>query len=283
MKFSFTLKFPKMVDASMSRLSEKFEKLKSANQKALIPYLTAGYPEPRHTLGILQHLERGGADIIELGVPFSDPLADGPTIQKSSAIALEHGVTLTMVLDMVREFRAGGSETPVVIFGAYNPYFHYGVEKFAADAKAAGVDAVLIADLPAEDADEVAPVLKQNGLDLICLIAPTSNLERKKLICKHAGGFLYYISVKGVTGAREAQKFELEQAISEVRQCSDVPVAVGFGISTPEQAAQVGQWADGVIVGSALINKITAAAEQGDAAIYETVESYMRSLKDAIS
>src|SRR5690606_5777124 len=149
--------------------------------------------------------ERGGADIIELGVPVSDPLADGPTIQKSSAVALDNGVTLAMVLDMVREFRAAGSETPIVIFGAYKPYFHYGLEKFAADAKAAGADAVLIADLPADDADEVAPILKKHGLDLICLIAPTSNLERKKLICAHGSGFLYYISVKGVTGAREAQ------------------------------------------------------------------------------
>jgi tryptophan synthase alpha chain len=271
-----------MVVAIMSRLSEKFKTLRTQGERALIPYLTAGYPHPRHTVKIMQHLERGGADVIELGVPFSDPLADGPTIQKSSAVALGHGVTLSSVLDMVREFRATGSETPVVIFGAYNPYFHYGMEKFAADARAAGADAVLIADLPADDADEVAPVLKAEGLDLICLIAPTSNLERKRMICSHGSGFLYYISVKGVTGARETQQFELEQAIAEIKECSDLPVAVGFGISTPEQAAKVGGWADGVIVGSALINVITKAAEGSENAMYPAVEDYMRSLKEAL-
>lgn len=274
-----------MVVEIMTRLPEKFKNLRSRGERALIPYLTAGYPEPRHTVNIMQSLEKGGADVIELGVPFSDPLADGPTIQKSSAVALSHGVTLTRVLDMIREFRATGSETPVVIFGAFNPYFHYGLEKFAADAKAAGADAVLIADLPADDADEVAPILRAQGLDLICLIAPTSDLSRKKLICEHGSGFLYYISLKGVTGAREAQSFELEEAISEIRQCTDLPIAVGFGISTPEQAAKVGGWADGVIVGSALINLITEADSTAkvDADIYDAVEAYMRSLKEAIN
>lgn len=271
-----------MVVASMSRLSEKFENLKKRGEKALIPYLSAGYPEPRHTVSIMRHLERGGADVIELGVPFSDPLADGPTIQKSSAVALGHGVTLSRVLDMIREFRAE-SDLPLVIFGAYNPYFHYGFERFAKDAKAAGVDGVLIADLPADSAEEVAPIMKEHGLDLICLIAPTSNLERKRMICQYGSGFLYYISVKGVTGARETFEFELDEAIAEIRQCSDVPVAVGFGISTPEQAAKVGGAADGVIVGSALINVITKAAEAGsDDEIYGAVEKYMRSLKDAL-
>jgi len=271
-----------MVDAYMSRLSEKFKNLQSNGQRALIPYLSAGYPEPRHTVALLQALERGGADIIELGVPFSDPLADGPTIQKASAVALDHGVTLAMVLQMVRDFRATGSDTPIVLFGAYNPYLHYGFEKFAADASAAGADAVLIADLPADDADEATPILKAHGLDLICLIAPTSNLERKRLICEHGSGFLYYISVKGVTGARESQKFDLEKEIAEVRQCSDLPIAVGFGISTPEQAATVGTWADGVVVGSALINVITQNADKGDEAMYRAAEDYMMSLKKAL-
>lgn len=282
-KFSFTSKFGTMVDAIMSRLSETFDNLKKEGKRALIPYLTVGYPHPRHTVAIMQHLERGGSDVIELGVPFSDPLADGPTIQKSSAVALEHGVNLHTVLQIIRDFRATGSETPVVIFGAFNPYLRYGLEKFAADAKQAGADAILIADLPADDADEFAPLLKENGLDLICLIAPTSDMERKRMICQHGGGFLYYISVKGVTGARESQEFDLDEAIAEIRQCSDLPVAVGFGISTPEQASKVGAAADGVIVGSALINVITRAAEEGtDEAIYQSVEDYMRSLKDAL-
>jgi tryptophan synthase alpha chain len=270
-----------MVDGIMSRLSEKFDALRSRGERALIPYLSAGYPEPRHTVFIMQSLEKGGADIIELGVPFSDPLADGPTIQKSSAVALGHGVTLQTVLDMVREFRASGSQVPVVLFGAYNPYFHYGFEKFAVAAREAGADGVLIADLPADDADEAAPILKKEGLDLICLIAPTSNLERKKLICKHGSGFLYYISVKGVTGARQNQTFELNEAMADIRSCTNIPVAVGFGISSPEQAAQVGELADGVIVGSALIDLITRNIGD-DAALYSAVENYMRELKQAL-
>lgn len=266
----------------MSRITETFIQLRSRGERALIPYLTAGFPEPRHTVELMRSLEKGGADIIELGVPFSDPLADGPTIQKSSSVALGHGVNLVMVIDMVRQFRAAGSETPVVLFGAYNPYFHYGMEKFAADAKAAGADGVLIADLPAEEVEEVAPVLKKHNLDLICLIAPTSNLARKKLICTHGGGFLYYISLQGVTGARQNQQFELSEALAEIRQCTDTPVAVGFGISTPEQAAQVGQWADGVIVGSALIDLIGRNAAEPEKELYASVEGYMRELKAAM-
>lgn len=271
-----------MVDVFMSRLSEKFTQLRSLGERALIPYLTAGFPEPRHTVEIMCSLEKGGADIIELGVPFSDPLADGPTIQKSSSVALGHGVNLKMVLDMVRRFRATGSETPVVLFGAYNPYFYYGMEKFAADARAASADGVLIADLPADEADEVAPILKSHGLDLICLIAPTSNLARKKLICEHGSGFLYYISLQGVTGARQNQTFELSDALAEIRQCTDIPVAVGFGISTPEQATQVGEWADGVIVGSALIDLISRSADGPDDDLYAAAEQYMRQLKAAV-
>lgn len=263
----------------MTRLSEKFVELRSRGERALIPYLTAGYPHPRHTVEIMRALEKGGADVIELGVPFSDPLADGPTIQKASSVALDHGVTLTMVIDMIRRFRAAGGAVPVVLFGAYNPYFHYGLEKFAADARAAGADGVLIADLPADDADEVAPTLEKHGLDLICLIAPTSNLARKKMICEHGSGFLYYISLKGVTGARQNQKFELTEAMAEIRQCTNIPVAVGFGISTPEQAAQVGEWADGVVVGSALIDLISRT---DDPTLYSTVENYMAELKAAL-
>lgn len=271
-----------MVDAFMSRLSEKFNALRSQGERALIPYLSAGYPEPRHTVAIMQSLERGGADIIELGVPFSDPLADGPTIQRSSSVALGHGVTLSTVLEMVREFRAAGSQLPVVLFGAYNPYFHYGLDKFAAAARDAGADGVLIADLPVDEADEVAPILKKEGLDLICLIAPTSNRERKKFICDHGSGFLYYISVKGVTGARQNQTFELSEAMAEIRNCTTMPVVVGFGISTPEQAAQVGGVADGVVVGSALIDLVTRNDTGDDQTLYTAVENYMRELKQAL-
>lgn len=266
----------------MSRISSIFAALRSRGERALIPYLSAGYPAPRHTVQIMHSLVKGGADIIELGVPFSDPLADGPTIQKSSSIALRQGVTLTSVIEMVRQFRETNSHTPVVLFGAFNPYFHYGLEKFAADARAAGADGVLIADLPAEEADEAAPILKKEGLDLITLIAPTSNLERMRFICQYGSGFLYYISVKGVTGARHDQQFELTEALADIRKCSNVPIAVGFGISTPAQAAKVGETADGVIVGSALIDIITKSDTGSDSALYSAVESYMRELKEAL-
>lgn len=271
-----------MVDDFMNRLSQKFINLRSNGERALIPYLTAGYPTPQHTVSIMHALRKGGADIIELGVPFSDPLADGPTIQAASSIALNHGVTLTSVIDMVRQFRADDPETPVILFGAYNPYFHYGFEKFATDAKAAGADGVLIADIPADNAAEVAPTLKKHDLHLICLIAPTSDINRKKMICQHGTGFLYYISVKGVTGARRDQTFELSETINEIRQFTDTPVAVGFGISTPAQAAQVGQYADGVIVGSALIDLITQNNSQPTQTLSQAVTDYMRSLKDAL-
>lgn len=266
----------------MSRLSEKFAELRSRGERGLIPYITAGYPRPEHTVNLLHSLARGGADIIELGVPFSDPLADGPTIQAASTVALGLQVNLEMILGMVRQFRADGGTAPLVLFGAYNPYFHYGMEKFARDAREAGADGVLIADLPAEEADEAAPILQAAGLDLIRLIAPTSNLDRKKIICEHGSGFLYYISLKGVTGARQNLSFELGDAINEIRACSDLPIAVGFGISTAAQAAQVGEWADAVVVGSALIDLLTRHAEDDPKALYDAAENYMRELKQAL-
>lgn len=266
----------------MGRLSEKFAELKSRGERGLVPYLTAGYPEPKHTVEIMHALARGGADVIELGVPFSDPLADGPTIQAASTVALGKGVTLSMVMDLIKEFRQKDQSTPVVLFGAFNPYLHYGLEKFAARAQEVGADGVLIADIPADNADEVSPILRAHGLDLICLIAPTSNLERKRMICERGSGFLYYISLKGVTGARTDLKFELEDAINDIRSCTDLPVAVGFGISTPAQAAQVGAWADAVVVGSALIDRITQNIHSEPATLYAAVEDYMRELKQAL-
>lgn len=261
----------------MSRIAEKFRSLRESGSRALIPYLTGGYPHPDATLELLQALERGGADIIELGVPFSDPIADGPTIQRASTAALEAGTTLPRILEIVAEFRRN-SQLPLVLFGAFNPFLHYGLEQFAKDASAAGVDGVLIPDLPAEEGDEVEPVTRKYGLDLIYLVAPTTPRERKSEICRHGSGFLYYISLKGVTGARTSITYELEQPLQEIRQCSDLPVAVGFGISTPEQAVTVARWADGVVVGSALIDVIARA---GDAAPREA-ETFLRSIRNAL-
>lgn len=261
----------------MSRIAEKFRTLRESGSRALIPYLTGGYPTPAATLGLLQALERGGASIIELGVPFSDPVADGPTIQRASTAALDAGTTLSKLLQIVTEFR-NTSEIPLVLFGAYNPFFHYGLERFAKEASAAGVDGVLIPDLPSEEGDEVEPVFRQFGLDLIYLIAPTTPRGRKSQICKRGSGFLYYISLKGVTGARSDLTYELEEPLQEIRDCTDLPVAVGFGISTPEQAVTVARWADGIVVGSALIDVVSQAGPEAPAA----AEKFMKGIREAL-
>jgi len=261
----------------MSRIHETFSALHQNGRRALIPYLTAGFPEPGETVALLRGLQAGGADIIELGVPFSDPIADGPTIQRASTHALEKGTTLKDILAAVREFRVS-SQTPLVLFGALNPFLHYGIEKFAKEAAAAGVDGVLIPDLPAEESEEIGAALHAQGLDLIHLVAPTTSRVRKSEICKTAAGFIYYISLKGVTGARTDITYELEEPLQEIRACTDLPVAVGFGISTPEQAVTVAKWADGIIIGSALIDLLfKTETDRAGAA-----EKFMRSIRTAL-
>lgn len=264
----------------MTRIEKKFTELRSRGGRALIPYLTAGFPKPDATLQLLRALERGGCDIIELGVPFSDPIADGPTIQRASAEALQQGTTLKSILQIVTEFR-GDSELPILLFGAYNPFFHYGVEKLAADAAKAGVDALLIPDLPADEGDEIQPILRQAGMDLIYLVAPTTPVERKQFITSRGSGFIYYISLKGVTGARQSLDFELSQPLSELRAVTSLPVAVGFGIATPAQAAEIAKLADGVVVGSALIDLISKNRNEPD--LMQKVEEYARQLKAAVA
>ena len=267
-----------MAALSESRISRRFAELKSRGECALVTYLTAGFPAPDHTAELLEALVRGGADIIELGVPFSDPIADGPTIQKASSEALGAGTTVHRILDMVREFRKR-HDTPLVLFGAYNPFFHYGMEGFLRDAAEAGADGILIPDLPLEEGDEVAPLAKAAGLDIIFLVAPTTPIERKRAICARSTGFVYYISVKGVTGKRTAAHFQLEKPIAELRQVTDLPVAVGFGISEPAQAAEVAQLADGVVVGSGIVDLVSR--HRDDPALASLVSDYCRSLKDA--
>jgi tryptophan synthase alpha chain len=262
----------------MSRITDAFTRERERGARALVPYLTAGYPCLENTLPLLNALVAGGADVIELGVPFSDPIADGPTIQRASAEALEHGITLHQILDLVREFRKQ-SQTPVVLFGAYNPFLHYGLEQFARDAAAAAVDGVLIPDLPADEGDEVEPVLRAQGIDLVYLVAPTTPKSRKSQICGRGSGFIYYISLKGVTGARTSMQYELEQPLEEIRACTNLPVAVGFGITTPEQATTVARHADGGVVGSA---RIVVIKKNSDAKDQTTkITELIRSLKQA--
>lgn len=239
----------------MSRIADKFRELKKKKRIALINYVTAGDPSPELTADLVLKLEESGADIIELGVPFSDPMADGPVIQLASERALAKGTTLTKVLEIVKRIREK-SEIPIILFGYYNPYFKYGLERFAKDAAGAGADGVLTVDLPPEEAGEFKVHTDKAGLDFIFLLAPTSTGERIGLVAKNASGFVYLVSVTGITGVRPDMDFSLEDLTGEIKRATGLPVGVGFGISSPEQVAKIARYADAVIVGSAIVRII---------------------------
>lgn len=240
----------------MSRIEGTFQRLSQEGRAALMPYLTLGYPQQESALAIIPALVEGGADLIELGVPFSDPLADGTTIQAASQQALHNGMNLSLCLDQAKSLRIYGVETPFVLMSYYNPVFQLGAEVFARRAVASGVDGVIVPDLPPEEAEELESALKARGLDLIFLLPPTASPARMRLIVRRSSGFLYLVSLIGVTGAREQLSRDLSSFIADVREETDLPLAVGFGISTPHQAAQVARQADGVIVGSALVKRV---------------------------
>ena len=240
-----------------------FERCQAEDRAALIPFLTCGYPDAPQSLELLRGMARAGADIIELGIPFSDPLADGPTIQRSSFRALEGGMTTEGTLEVLRAFRAG-HDTPVVLFGYLNPILRYGVDEFARAAVEAGAQGLLLTDVPAGADPALEERLAAHGLDLIRLIAPTTSPERIAVIARAGAGFLYYISRTGITGARTRLRQALGREVEAVkRRAAGIPVAVGFGISTPEQAADVAAVADGVVVGSALIDRCEQAGAAG--------------------
>ena len=245
----------------MSRIAEKFNELKKLNRIALVNYITAGDPSPEMTADLVLKLVEGGADIIELGVPFSDPMADGPAIQLASERALKKGTTLKMVIDMVRSIREK-SEVPIIIFGYYNPIYKYGLEKFSIDAARAGADGVLVVDLPPEEADELKVHTDKAGLDMIFLLAPTSTGERMGLVTKNASGFVYLVSVTGITGVRPDMDYSLEDLTSEIKHYTKLPVGIGFGISSPEQVSRIAEYADAVIVGSAIVRIIEKHGEK---------------------
>ncbi|MBJ6750386.1 tryptophan synthase subunit alpha [Geomonas anaerohicana] len=236
----------------MSRIADRFAALKTRGEKALVTFVTAGDPDLASTEQVVLALEQAGADLIELGVPFSDPMADGPTIQLSSDRALAAGTTLPGILELVTRLRTR-TQIPIVLMGYFNPIFAYGAERFACDAAKAGVDALLVVDLPPEEAAELKEHTDRCGLDLIFLLTPTSDASRVDSVARQGSGFIYYVSVTGVTGARTAVADTLADRVTEVRNALDLPLVVGFGISTPEQAGQVARVADGVVVGSALV------------------------------
>jgi tryptophan synthase alpha chain len=243
-------------------ITERFARLRAQGRVALIPYVTCGFPDEAHTLPLLEALADAGADVIELGIPFSDPLADGPAIQRSSFIALGRGMTLKRALELLREFRAR-RDTPVVVFTYLNPVMRYGVEAFCRDALAAGAQGLLLTDLPLGSDPDLERLVAASGLELVRLVAPTTPPERITSVADAGRGFLYYISRTGVTGARAELPPELAAEVKTVRARSALPVAVGFGISTPAQAAAVAGLADGVVVGSALITKVEVEGVEG--------------------
>jgi len=263
----------------MNRIDRKFSELKKCREAALIPFVTAGDPEIRTSLKILRALEEAGADAIEVGVPFSDPMADGATIQRASERALRGKTSLPRVLDLIREFRRR-SETPVILFGYYNPFFHYGLERFVRDAVAAGVDGILCVDLPPEESGELRRQAEKAGLHTIFLLAPTSDSARIKLVARLGRGFIYYVSVTGVTGARRALESELQAQVARIRRYTKLPIGVGFGISTPEQAARIASFADAAVVGSALIDVMERAGRIGKKV--KDAKSFIARLKRAM-
>ncbi|MES9956512.1 MAG: tryptophan synthase subunit alpha [Sedimenticola sp.] len=248
----------------MSRIRGRFEQLKAQGRTALVPYVTAGDPNPQVTVPLMHAMVEAGADIIELGVPFSDPMADGPVIQRASERALEHKVSLRDVLEMVRSFRQKDADTPVILMGYLNPIEIMGYATFAEAAADAGVDGVLTVDIPPEESAELLEALRPRELDPIFLLAPTSTDERIKRICDAASGFVYYVSVKGITGAANLAVDEVAAKVAKIRSVTDLPVGVGFGIKNPETAQSVSRIADAVIVGSALVSRVEALAERPD-------------------
>jgi len=236
----------------MGRIADKFAELKKNNKKALITFITAGDPDLKMTGNLIPEMERCGADIIELGVPFSDPMADGPTIQKSSERALASGTTLEAILLMVKSVRKR-TNIPIILMGYFNPVYRYGARKFVDEAVDAGVDGVLLVDLPPEEAGSFKAETSAKGLDVIFLLAPTSDNGRIDKVARIGSGFIYYVSVTGVTGARKNVDESVFSSVAKIRDCVNLPVAVGFGISDPAQASAVANVADGVVVGSALV------------------------------
>lgn len=236
----------------MNRLAARFSTLQSRHSKALVTFITAGDPDLSATEEMIYLLEEAGADIIELGVPFSDPMADGPTIQLSSERALASGTTLHGILEVVKKVRAR-TRIPIILMGYLNPVHAYGYESFCRDAAEAGIDGVLLVDMPPEESQELIVPARRYGLDVIFLLTPTSDAARISVVDKLGSGFVYYVTVTGVTGARSSVSDTLEQELSRVTQAVSLPIMAGFGISTPEQAAEVGRLADGVVVGSAIV------------------------------
>ena len=246
----------------MSRIASRFAELRAANRGALIPFLEAWDPDLETSMAILRGMPGAGADLIEIGMPFTDPMADGPIIQAAGKRALAAGATVAHTLTMVRDFRVDDHATPVVLMGYLNPILSYGTERFCVDAAAAGVDGLIVVDLPTEEADLLVPFATASGLDIIRLVAPTTDDSRMPLVLNGSSGFVYYVSITGITGTRTASAAELAEAMPRIRRVTDLPIAVGFGVRTPEQAAEAVRCGDAAVVASALIDTLCADLDE---------------------
>jgi len=264
----------------LNRIDQKFRALAERGRKALVPYVTAGHPHPDASVDILHAAVEAGADLLELGMPFSDVMADGPVIQNACAKALHHGTDLDSVLDMVRQFRSRDADTPVILMGYTNPIERRGAGRFAAEAAAAGVDALLVVDCPADEAEQLKTELARHGLHQIFLVAPTTTEQRLQRMARLAGGFVYYVSIKGVTGASSLDVSTLAPAVKRIRAAADLPVAIGFGIREPDQAAAVARAADAVVIGSALVERLDRCSSAAEA-VAET-RAYLGSVRAAM-
>jgi tryptophan synthase alpha chain len=265
----------------MSRIAGVFSTLHHQGKTALIPFITAGDPNPAATVPLMHAMVEAGADLIELGVPFSDPMADGPVIQRASERALKHGVSLSDCIDMVRRFREQDQTTPVVFMGYLNPIEVMGYANFAERAQAAGVDGSLIVDAPPEESAELLAALREKAIDPIFLLAPTSTPERIRTLCDTASGFVYYVSIKGVTGAANLDVPAVAAKLDSIRRVTNLPLGVGFGVKDAETAAQVAEAANAVIVGSAIVGRIERLADQPEA-INAEVSGFLRELREAM-
>ena len=263
----------------MSKIAKVFADLKAQGRKGLVPFITAGDPEPGITLDLLHALVRGGADVIELGIPFSDPMADGPVIQRASERALSHGMSLKHVIEIVKEFRQSNDHTPIVLMGYANPIEHMGTETFVRTAKDAGVDGVLVVDYPPEEWEDFAQQCRTAGIDPIFLLAPTSSQARIDQVGKVAAGYIYYVSLKGVTGSANLDTKAVAGIIPQIRAASNIPIAVGFGIRDAQSAVAVGETADAVVIGSRIVQLLeeTPSAER-----VQSLERFLRDIREAL-
>jgi tryptophan synthase alpha chain len=268
----------------MNRIATRFAELKRANRAAFMPFVTAGDPDADTTFAILEKLPAAGADVIELGMPFSDPMADGPTIQAASLRALRGGMTLAKTFDLVQRFRKQDRTTPIVLMGYYNPIHHYGTARFAKDAAHAGVDGLITVDLPPEEDEVLRVPAAAHGLDIIRLVAPTTDAARLKVVLDGASGFLYYVSIAGVTGTKTFSHDAVREAVAELKAHTQIPCVVGFGVKTPEQAAGIARFADGAVVASVIISLMAEAGKKGLARgqLVENAMIFCKALADSV-